>query len=152
MELNVELQTVLNNIKAILNSETITDVFLTSVLKRLESLGYSTKEADAWVISFSVQKVENTINNSCNTLTIPDGLKHTAIDMICGEFLYAKKQSGQLEGFNLETAIKQIQSGDTSTTFAVEGSSSPEQRLDALISYLINYGKGDFTSYRRIRW
>lgn len=152
MELSAELQTILNNVKPILNSETITDVFLTDVLKRLESLGYNIKDTDAWIISFSVQRVENTIKNSCNTPTIPDGLKQIAIDMICGEFLFVKKQSGQLEGFNLEMAIKQIQTGDTSTTFAVEASSSPEQRLDSLISYLINYGKGDFISYRKIRW
>lgn len=131
---------------------TVGTEFILKVYKRLESFGYVTTNADDWVIGFSIQKVENSIKNACNVTSIPDGLKHTAIDMICGEFLFAKKQSGQLEGFNLETAIKQIQTGDTSTTFAVEGSSSPEQRLDALISYLINYGKGDFTSYRRIRW
>lgn len=152
MELSIELQTILNNIKLILNSENITDDFLADVLKRLESLGYTAKDADTWVISFSVQKVENSIKNSCNTPTIPDGLKQTAIDMICGEFLFSKKQSGQLEGFNLEVAIKQIQTGDTSTTFAVEGSSSPEQRLDVLISFLLNYGRGDFVSYRKISW
>ncbi|MPM91907.1 hypothetical protein SDC9_139041 [bioreactor metagenome] len=152
MELSAELKIVMNEIKTILNSITITDAFLTDILKRLEAFGYVSTSEDAWIISFSIQKVENNIKNSCNVTSIPEGLNHTAVDMICGEFLFAKKQSGKLNGFNLETAVKQVQTGDTSVTFAVEGSKTPEQRLDSLLSYLMNNGKGDFTCYRKIRW
>jgi hypothetical protein len=126
--------------------------FILKVYKRLESFGYTVTNEDDWIIGFSIQKVENTIKNSCNVTSIPNGLTHIAVDMICGEFLFAKKQSGKIEGFNMETAIKQIQTGDTNVTFAIEGSKSPEQRLDSLISFLITNGKGDFVSYRKIRW
>lgn len=126
--------------------------FITKVYKRLESFGYIITESDDWIISFAIQKVENNIKNSCNVTSIPDGLKHIAVDMICGEFLFAKKQTGKLDGFNLETAVKQVQTGDTSVTFAVEASRTPEQRLDTLLSYLMNNGKDGFACYRKIKW
>ena len=71
-------------------------------------------------------------------------------------FLFSKKQTGQLNaenGFDVEMAIKQVQAGDTNVTFAVgEGSETLETKLNALISYLMNYGEGDFICYRQIKW
>lgn len=127
--------------------------FLLAVLERLDSLGYTVKETDSWMISFSVQKVENTIKNECNVTSVPDGLHSTAINMICGEFLFSKKQSGQLVDFNLEQALKSVQTGDTTVTFETDkGSMTPEQRLNNLIDYLMNSGRGEFISYRKIKW
>ena len=78
------------------------------------------------------------------------------IDRVCGEFLFSKKQSGQLNannGFDVEMTIKQVQAGDTNVTFAVgEGSETLEAKLNTLISYLMNYGEGDFVCYRQIKW
>ena len=125
-------------------------------MNRLLSLGYKPSEADSWMITFCIQKVENHIKNSCNISEIPDELKEIEIDRICGEFLFSKKQSGQLNaenGFDVEMAIKQVQAGDTNVTFAVsEGSETLETKLNALISYLLNYGEGDFVCYRQIKW
>lgn len=145
-------ETILTAIKAALGSAA-DEQFIESVIKRLESLGYAVAPADAWAIAFSIQKVENHIKNSCNTALIPDGLTNIALDMVCGEFLFAKKQSGTLVGFDLEVAVKQVQAGDTNVTFALgEGSCSPEQRLDSLLSFLMSRGEGDFTCYRKVKW
>lgn len=64
------------------------------------------------------------------------------------------KCSGQLEGFDLDAAaVKSIQEGDTNITFALgEGSSTPEQRLNSLIDYLINGRIGEIYRYRRLVW
>lgn len=146
----------LNKINLILSGSGLFESsILLDVLNRLESLGYTLKETDDWMISFAAQKVENTIKNDCNVNSIPDGLKNVAVDMICGEFLYSLKNSGKLEGFDLEVALKSVQAGDTTVTFAVgqgQSSKTPEQRLDALFSYLITYGKGEFACYRKIKW
>jgi len=126
---------------------------LDDVKKRLESFGYIVTDADAWVLDFIIKKVENHIKNQCNTSTVPEELHEIAIDMVVGEFLLNKKSRGQLEGFDLEAAVKQIHEGDTSVTFAIgDGSKTPEERLDELILYLMNYGKGKFASYRCIKW
>lgn len=126
---------------------------LDDVKKRLESFGYIVTDVDAWVLDFIIKKVENHIKNQCNTSTVPEELHEIAVDMVVGEFLLNKKSRGQLEGFDLEAAVKQIHEGDTSVTFAIgDGSKTPEERLDELILYLMNYGKGKFASYRCIKW
>lgn len=152
MALDVK-QTVLNNIIQILSGSSLSEQeFLLTVLERLESFGYTIKETDSWMIGFSVQKIENTIKNECNTSTVPDGLLNIAADMICGEFLFGKSQTGQLDDFDFETALKTVQTGDTTVTYAVESSMTPEQRLNSLISHLLNYGRGEFACYRKIKW
>ncbi len=129
------------------------DEFLIDVISRLESLGYTVQDADSWMICFTAQKVENHIKSSCNTTLIPDDLYQAVVDEVCGEFLFSKKQSGQLTGFDVSAAVKQVQTGDTNITFAIgQGSMTPEQRLDSLIAYLRTRGEGDFVCYRKIKW
>ena len=128
-------------------------MMLEDVTKRLESFGYEVTEADNWMIEFLIQKIENSIKADCNINTIPEELHEITVDMVVGEFLLNKKSRGQLEGFDLEAAVKQIHEGDTSVTFAIgDGSKTPEERLDELILYLMNYGKGKFAAYRCIKW
>lgn len=143
----------LSTILDCLKSSTFTEYYVELVLKRLESLTYVIKDGDGWMIAFAVQKVENTINIECNTSTIPEGFMHHAIDRVCGEFLYIKKQSGNLDEFDLDSAIKQVQAGDTTVSFAVNDGSAPnEKRFDALLSYLTNSGEEDLICYRSLRW
>lgn len=128
---------------------------LEKVKERLQSFGYTLKDGDEVILNFSIQKVENTIKNDCNVLSIPDGLVNIAIDMAIGEFLTAKKtfSPNDITGLDLDFAVKQIQTGDTNTVFATgEGSLTPEQRLSAFISYLLTYGRDEFSCYRKIRW
>jgi regulator of RNase E activity RraB len=128
---------------------------LNDIIQRLATLGYEVTDADEFALKFVIQKTENHIKNSCNILSIPEGLYQIAVDMACGYFLYEKKAIGadSLKGFNLETAIKSIQEGDTNITFAInEGSTTNEQRLDALINYLITYGEKHLVSYRCMTW
>jgi len=146
------LTNILDSIVSILVGSSLSEQSLLSVIERLESFGYTIKETDNYIIAFSAQKVENTIKNECNVTVIPDGLINIAIDMICGEVLFTKKQTGQLEGFSLETSLKSVQAGDTTVSFAVEGSMTPEQRLNNLISYLLSNGRGEFVCYRKIKW
>lgn len=128
---------------------------LEQVKERLESFGYVLKDGDKAALAFSIQKVENTIKNDCNVLEIPEGLRGVAVDMAVGEFLTAKKtfSPGDIEGMDLDFAVKQIQEGDTNTVFATgEGSLTPEQRLNNLLNYLLTHGRDEFSCYRRIRW
>ncbi|MCX7715039.1 MAG: hypothetical protein N2171_04860 [Clostridia bacterium] len=124
------------------------------VKARLESFGYTVTDNDTALINFCIEKVQHHINNQCNTDIVPDGIYKIAVDMVCGEFLFVKKSTGQLtlSSINLDTAVKSIQEGDTNITFAIgEGSSTPEQRLDSFINSLRN-PTADFIAYRSIRW
>lgn len=126
-----------------------------TVKNRLASFGYEVKAGDEFALAFCVEKVRSTIKNETNWQDVPEGLEHIAVDMAAGEFLLSKKTFApdDLEGFDLEYAVKQIQTGDTNTVFATgEGSLTPEQRLIAFINYLLSYGKAEFNAFRRIRW
>ena len=125
---------------------------LEDVKERLASFDYQVTEADSWMLTFLIQKVENHIKIICNIDCIPNELSNIVIDMVVGEFLLNKKSMGNLAGFNLETAIKQIQEGDTSITYAIgDGDLTPEKRLDLLINYLMDHDK-ELISHRCIKW
>lgn len=125
------------------------------VKERLKSFGYELQEGDEFALTFSIQKVENTIKNDCNSSSIPDDLVNIAVDMAVGEFLMAKKTFApdKIAGLDLEYAVKQIQIGDTNTVFATgEGSLTAEQRLNQFLNYLLTYGRDQISCYRTIRW
>lgn len=131
-------------------------MFDTETLKnRLKSFEYEVKEGDEFSLTFCIEKVRNTIKNEINQQDVPERLEHIAIDMAVGEFLLSKKTfaPNDLVGFDLDYAVKQIQTGDTNTVFATgEGSLTPEQRLTTFINYLLSYGKDEFNSFRRLKW
>ena len=126
------------------------------IIERLVSFGFTAnEEKDSWAISFLIDKVTSLIKNECNILEIPEELQKIAIDMVCGEFLQVKKSSGDIEGFEVDLnsiAIKQTQEGDTNVVFDVGAVKSAEQRLDALIMHLLNYGKPQLLKFRRFSW
>ena len=110
--------------------------------------------ADERLWDMVLTNVQWRIKNLSNLSEIPEGLESLAVSMAVGEYLNMKKCSGQLEGFDLDAAaVKSIQEGDTNITFALgEGSSTPEQRLNSLIDYLINGRIGEIYRYRRLVW
>ena len=118
----------------------------------LAALGFTVAVDDALLV-FIENSVTERVKNETNQSEIPEGLEYLSAEMVVGEYLNLKKNSGELEGFDTEAAIKQIQEGDTNITFALgAGSSTPEQRLDNLINYLINGRTREFIRYRRVIW
>lgn len=112
-----------------------------------------TGAADDPLLDMVINNVQWRIKNLTNQQEVPEGLESMAVFMAVGEYLNMKKATGSLEGFDLEAAVKQIQEGDTNTVFAIgEGSSTPEQRLNSLIDYLINGRIGEIYRYRRLVW
>ena len=109
--------------------------------------------ADDPLLDIVISNVQYRVQNETNRKDMPEGLVSVAVYMAVGEYLNMKKVSGQLEGFDLDAAVKSIQEGDTNITFALgEGSSTPEQRLNSLIDYLINGRIGEIYRYRRLVW
>lgn len=123
------------------------------VVEMLMALGVA-GAADDPLLDIALNNVQWRIKNLSNLSEIPEGLESLAVSMAVGEYLNMKKCSGQLEGFDLDAAaVKSIQEGDTNITFAIgEGSSTPEQRLNSLIDYLINGRIGEIYRYRRLVW
>ena len=146
------IQKILANIPNIMVNSSLSESFCEGVLKRLVSFGYMLKEKDVWGICFAMQKVENDIKNSCNTTGIPDGLFNIAIDMVCGEVLFAKKQTGKLklDELDLNGAIASIHEGDVTIQFA--SGMSDEEKFDSLLNHLLHSGENNLVCYRRLKW
>lgn len=122
------------------------------VIAMLTALGV-TRAADDPLLGIVISNVQWRVKNETNLKEIPEGLESVAVYMAVGEYLNMKKVSGQLEGFDLEAAVKQIQEGDTNISFAVgDGNSTPEQRLDSLINFLINGRMDEIYRYRKLVW
>lgn len=122
------------------------------VIFMLTALGVTGAATDP-LLDILLQNVQQRILNKTNQSVIPEGLESVAVYMAVGEYLNMKKTVGQLTGFDLDAAIKQIQEGDTNTVFAIgEGSLTPEQRLNGLIDYLINGRSDELYRYRKLVW
>lgn len=127
---------------------------LDDVIALLEALGVSGAGDDP-LIPYMINSVTERVKNETNQDTIPDGLHYVAVELVVGEYLTFKKNAGQLDidGLDLEAAVKQIQEGDTNTVFAIgDGSLTPEQRLEALLSRLTRDRTREFIRYRRLVW
>lgn len=127
-----------------------------NVIERLKQLGYTVTENDHDQIDFELEKTLNYVMNYCNITSItniPKILDPRIIDRVCAYFLYNKKNSGSLEGFNYETVIKSIKEGDTTVTYAVgQGEDTPENRFDAFVKQLERGFDKWITPHRRLRW
>ena len=122
------------------------------VISMLTALGVTVAATDP-LLDILLQNVQQRILNKTNQSVIPEGLESVAVYMAVGEYLNAKKATGQLTGFDLDAAIKQIQEGDTNTVFALgEGSLTPEQRLNVLIDHLINGRSDELYRFRKMVW
>lgn len=124
-----------------------------SVVDRLKQLGYTASLEDSEQISFELNKTINYVLNYCNIAEIPSILNLRIIDRVCADFLYYKKNSGSLEGFNYEAVIKQIKEGDTTISYAVgQGEDTPENRFDSFVKQLERGFDKWITPHRRLRW
>lgn len=123
------------------------------IIDRLKQLGYTATEDDTAQIDFELQKTINYVMNYCNITVIPEIVEPRIIDRACAYFLYNKKNSGCLEGFNYDTVIKSIKEGDTTITYAVgQGEDTPENRFDGFVKQLERGFDKWITPHRRLRW
>ena len=124
--------------------------FVELVLKRLHTLTYQVLDEDIFHLAFAIQKTENTIKNECNIQSIPKELICDAVDMVCGYFLFNKKQVGQLsDNFDLDSATS-VAFGDTKITYS--SNETNDQKLNTLLSYMMDKGKEQFSCYRKLKW
>lgn len=124
-----------------------------SVSDRLGQLGYTVLDEDIPQIKFEVDKITNYALNFCRLTELPDIVKVRLIDRACADFLYYKKNSGSLNGFNYDLLIRQIKEGDTSIQYAVgQGEDTPENRFDAFVKQLERGTDKWLTRFRRLEW
>lgn len=123
------------------------------IVLRLQQLGYEVDGDDYEQIEFELRKIINYTYNYCNRSDIPEIIFPRLIDRVCSEFLFYKKNSGSLNGFNYDAVIKSIKEGDTTLTYAVgQGEDTPENRFDSFVKQLERGYDKWITPNRRLRW
>jgi hypothetical protein len=124
------------------------------IVSRLKQLGYDATDSDYTQIDFELTKILNyVINNFTRSTNIPEILDLRIVDRVCCEFLFYKKNSGSLNGFNYDAVIKTIKEGDTSITYAVgQGEDTPESRFDSFLKSLERGFDKWCTVHRRLVW
>ena len=129
------------------------EVAVKDVFDRLVQLGYIPSVEDSEHIAYELNKTINYAKNYCNITEIPPILNLRIIDRVCADFLYYKKNSGSLEGFNYDAVIKQIKEGDTTISYAVgQGEDAPENRFDSFVKQLERGFDKWLCPWRRLRW
>lgn len=126
------------------------------IVSRLSQLGYTATQDDVDQLDFEIQLVINYTLDYCNLTNeedIPELVYPKMIDRICSTFLFNKKNSGTMEEFDYEAAIKSIKEGDTTIHYvAGAGEDTPENRFDSMVKQLERGYDKWITHFRRLSW
>lgn len=125
------------------------------IIRRLNTLSYTVNNTnDRFIIKFLIDKTLGELKQKFNFEKVPQNLINTFIDIVVGKFLLEKKSMNPEEltsiDLSLSGAIKQINEGDVSVAYK-DGAKTPEERLDDLISHLVDKEK-EFLHIRKIIW
>ena len=125
-----------------------------ALVERLSDFGYTATESDEHSLRYLLDKWTTYVMEFCNITSIPVQVEPKLIDKVCGEFLYYKKNSGQLgDTFDFEAPAKIIKEGDTSITMSYgEGGKTPEQRFDNMLTSMMQSFDKNLVKYRRFAW
>lgn len=126
---------------------------LDKIKARLTMLGYQLKEHDDMVINYYRAIAEEELKSETNQNVLPTTLTPTLIEMAAGRFLRHKKALNELgEGFNFPAMVKTIAEGDTSITYAISSSMTPEEQFDKVIERMVTPSPFVIVKHRRMTW
>ena len=117
---------------------------------RLEELGIVPPVEDISLLETLLERARFGLLARTGQAVLPEELEGSVVDMAAGEYLLLRKNTGRLEGFEQDYAIRQMSQGDTSISYAVEaGTLSP---FEGLIERLRTPPEALVQKWRRIRW
>lgn len=123
------------------------------VVQRLTMFGYTPTPEDTSHIEFELNLILDYVKNYCNINEIPEILDRRIVDRVCSSYLFNKKNTGTLTGFDYDAVVKQIKEGDTTVHYAVgQGEDTPENRFDNVVKQLERGFDKWLTPHRRLRW
>lgn len=126
------------------------------VITRLRQLGYEAVSEDMEMVQFELDLILDYVVNYCNFTDrnqIPEILDKRIIDRVCSEYLLKKKNSGQLEGFDYDQAIKSIKEGDTQIQYSISNdTATPESRFNDLVNYMQRGFDKWICKWRVLKW
>lgn len=135
------------------DSTVVCSITVKDVSERLKQLGYVVLDDDIPQVKFELEKIEDYVLNYCNITIIPKILYLRIIDRVACEFLFHKKNSGELAGFDYDAVIKEIKEGDTTLKYATGADGdTAESRFDKLLNKMERGFDKWCVPHRKLRW
>lgn len=126
-----------------------------AVKLRLKMFKITVSTEDEDILGYLINKSLNSINNITNQNytadTFPAPIFEIWVDKVAGECISLKKTTGELpEDYDLLLLVNQVKLGDTSVNLGEGTASSDEQRLDAVINFLMFGRDRELIRFRRM--
>ncbi len=119
--------------------EKILDLILTITKKDVS--------VDANILNYLINAETQRVLNIINCKTLPAELEHVIVHRVVG--VYLQTNIVALVGVENLDVPTQIKMGDTQVSFS---SQSAEDRLKEMAQIFANYGEGELTCFRRLKW
>lgn len=119
--------------------EKILDLILTITKKDVS--------VDANILNYLINAETQRVLNIINCKTLPAELEHVIVHRVVG--VYLQTNIVALVGAENLDVPTQIKMGDTQVSF---NSKSAEDRLKEMAQIFANYGEGELTCFRRLKW
>ena len=119
--------------------EKILDLILTITKKDVS--------VDANILNYLINAETKRVLNIINCKTLPAELEHVIVHRVVG--VYLQTNIVALVGVENLDVPTQIKMGDTQVSFS---SQSAEDRLKEMAQIFANYGEGELTCFRRLKW
>lgn len=126
-----------------------------AVKLRLKMFKITVSTEDGSILEYLINKSLNSINNITNqnytASTFPAPIFEIWVDKVAGEYINLKKTTGELpEDYDLLLLVNQVKLGDTSVNLGEGTANSDEQRLNAVINFLMFGRDRELIGFRRM--
>lgn len=103
--------------------------------------------ADTNILNYLINAETQRVLNIINCETLPTELEHVIVYRVVGAYLQTNIVA--LVGAENLDVPTQIKMGDTQVNFNGKGA---EDRLKEMAQLFVNYGEGELTCFRRLKW
>ncbi len=120
---------------------------LQKILDLILTIAKKDVSGDTNILNYLINAETQRILNIINCETLPTELEHVIVYRVVGAYL--QMNMTDIVGIeNLEVPT-QIKMGDTQVSFNGKGL---EDRLREMAQMFVNYGEGELTCFRRLKW
>lgn len=120
---------------------------LEKILNLILKITNKSVDTDTPILEYLITAETRRVLNIINCETLPTELDHVIVHRVVGAYLQTNIIA--LVGVENLDVPTQIKMGDTQVSFSGKGA---EDRLKEMAQLLVNYGEGELTCFRRLKW
>lgn len=120
---------------------------LEKILNLILTITNKSIDIDTSILNYLITAETQRVLNIINCKTLPTELEHVIVHRVVGAYLQTNIVA--LVGAENLDVPTQIKMGDTQVNFSGKGA---EDRLKEMAQLFVNYGEGELTCFRRLKW